>query len=196
MIGSAHHLLVQYGYPGLFLLLLLGIVGLPVPDETLVTAAGFLIGRGDLRLAPTFLAALLGSICGITLSFVLGRVVGFRLINRYGHWLHLTPARLAAVHRWYELAGRWTLTLGYFVPGLRHVVALAAGTSGLSWPSFALFAYGGALLWIAALLTLGYWIGEHRESGTLHAGRVILLACAAAALAAALYLALRRTRPR
>ncbi len=64
--------IAQYGYLGIFSLLVLGIVGLPVPDETLLTLAGYLVYRGQLLLIPTVLAALLGSLCGITLSYSSG----------------------------------------------------------------------------------------------------------------------------
>jgi len=40
----------RYGYLAIFLLLLLGIVGLPVPDETLLLFVGYLSFKGDLRL--------------------------------------------------------------------------------------------------------------------------------------------------
>ena len=78
------HWISEYGYFGLFSLLVLGIVGLPVPDETLLTFAGYLIFRGQLRLVPTMLAAFLGSACGITLSYTLGRLTGYFLIEKYG----------------------------------------------------------------------------------------------------------------
>jgi membrane protein DedA with SNARE-associated domain len=44
--------IAHYGYAGLFTLLLLGIVGLPVPDETLLVYAGYLIGKGELAAVP------------------------------------------------------------------------------------------------------------------------------------------------
>ena len=52
-----------YGYFAIFSLLVLGIVGLPVPDEFLLTGCGFLVFQGHLRLIPTFASALAGSAC-------------------------------------------------------------------------------------------------------------------------------------
>ena len=52
----------QYGYAALFALLVLGIVGLPIPDETLLTFAGYLAYRNDLRLSLTLLVGILGSL--------------------------------------------------------------------------------------------------------------------------------------
>ena len=64
--------LTTYGYPALFSILMFGIVGLPVPDETLLTFCGYLIYTGRLHFGPAFAAGFLGSTCGITLSYLIG----------------------------------------------------------------------------------------------------------------------------
>ena len=61
--------IMQYGCLAIFCLLMLGIVGLPVPDEVLLTFVGYLIFEHILNPVPAALAAFLGSICGITLSY-------------------------------------------------------------------------------------------------------------------------------
>ena len=126
-----------YGYTALFVLLMLGIAGLPVPDETLLTFTGYLIFKGTLNGYSAVATAFLGSACGITLSYVLGR---------------------------------WTLLIGYYIPGVRHFTAYVAGASWLEFPVFALFAYSGALLWSLSFITLGYCLGEQwsRLSDQLH----------------------------
>src|SRR5439155_3308224 len=99
---TVYQLIAQYGHLAIFCLLVLGIVGLPVPDETLLTFTGYLVFRGQLKLVPAFLAALLGSGCGITLRYVLGRTFGARLLHRYGRYIHLTEERIAYAHNWFE----------------------------------------------------------------------------------------------
>jgi membrane protein DedA with SNARE-associated domain len=150
----------RYGYLGLFLALVLGIVGLPIPDETLLTFAGYLAYRGKLRLAPAVASAILGSICGITLSYVLGRTFGLYLVHRYGRLLHITEDRLTRVQCWFNRTGRPVLTFGYFIPGIRHLTAYVAGASRLPLPVFALFAYSGGALWSGTFVGIGYFLGE------------------------------------
>ena len=53
--------ITQYGYFAIFLLLVCGIVGLPVPDETLLTFAGYLVFKGNLSLPLAFAAATMRS---------------------------------------------------------------------------------------------------------------------------------------
>jgi membrane protein DedA with SNARE-associated domain len=152
--------ITQYGYVAIFLLLVLGIVGLPVPDETLLTFTGYLVYKGHLSPPLAFVSALAGSASGITVSYTLGRIFGMALLHRFGKYIHLTPERLERAHAWFERIGHWALTLGYFIPGVRHLTAYAAGISNLEPPRFALFAYMGSVLWVTSFLSLGYFLGE------------------------------------
>jgi membrane protein DedA with SNARE-associated domain len=111
-------------------------------------------------LAPTLVASFLGSACGITISYGLGRFLGNRLLRAYGPYLGLTPQRIAEVHRWFERLGRWSLTFGYFLPGIRHLTAFAAGTSKLELTVFAPFTYAGAFLWSFFFVLAGYFLGK------------------------------------
>lgn len=175
---------------------MLGIVGLPVPDETLLTFSGYLIYAGHMRPVPAFLAALTGSMCGITVSYMLGRTFGASLIHRYGRYIHLTEARIAKAHEWFERAGRWGLTLGYFVPGVRHFTAYAAGMSELEPHVFAGFAYTGAFLWVSTFLTLGYFLGERWEAASASVHRWVFIGLAVLAVLGLLFLAARKLRAR
>ncbi len=152
--------ITQYGYVAIFSLLVLGIVGLPVPDETLLTFTGFLIYKGKLSLWGAFFAAFGGSACGITISFLLGRWLGLKIIHRYGKYLHLTETRLHRVHYWFERVGKFALTIGYYIPGVRHFTAYVAGSAELEYPVFAVYAYSGAFIWVTTFFCLGYFFGD------------------------------------
>jgi membrane protein DedA with SNARE-associated domain len=156
--------IAQYGYLAIFSLLVLGIVGLPVPDETLLTFSGYLIYKGHFSMLPAFAFAWAGTTCGISVSYWLGRKFGIALIHRYGRYARITEEHVAKAHAWFEKAGHWGLTFGYFVPGVRHLTAYAAGMSGLETRPFALFAYSGGFLWVASFLSLGYFLGERWEA--------------------------------
>jgi membrane protein DedA with SNARE-associated domain len=149
-----------YGYGALFVLLMLGIVGLPVPDETLLVFSGYLISRGTLNPALTLATTLLGSWCGISLSYWIGRTLGLGVVHRFGRFLHVDQRRLDRVHRWFEHSGHWALFGGYYIAGVRHLTAIIAGASKLGFGTFILFAWSGGVCWAAAFLSLGYFIGE------------------------------------
>ncbi len=137
-----------------------GIIGLPIPDETLMTFSGYLVFKGQLHIAPTIASAFLGSTCGITVSYLLGRSGGYALILRYGHWVHITQEKIDRVHEWLEHRGRWGLFIGYFIPGVRHLTALVAGTTRMRYSVFATFAYAGGLVWSTSFITAGFFLGK------------------------------------
>lgn len=150
--------LLRYGPIILFFLLALGIVGLPIPDETLLFIAGWMICKGKLSFFYTYLASLGGSMFGISLSYLLGLKTGPWLIKKWGPKLRITQAKVDRVHNWYEKIGKWTLIIGYFVPVVRHLTGYVAGSTRLSKKQFMLFAYTGAFLWVTTFLVLGYFI--------------------------------------
>ena len=174
-----------HGPAALFALLVLGIVGLPIPDETLLVFCGYLISRGKLSVWSTAIAAVAGTWCGITLSYYIGRVFGLGAVHKFGKYLHVTEAGLAKVHLWFDRMGHWALFVGYFIAGVRHFTAIVAGTSGLRFFSFASYAWTGGVVWVGCFLTMGYFLGERwREVAELvhkyvTEGSIVLALCAA-----------------
>jgi membrane protein DedA with SNARE-associated domain len=145
----------------LFFLLIFGIVGLPVPDEFLFVFCGFLIHDHILSLKWIWLGGALGSMCGITFSYLIGRTVGLGLLHsRLGKLMHVTDEHIEKVHKFFDRIGRWALFVGYYIPGVRHFTALVAGTSRLEYRSFAMFAYAGACVWVTSFISLGYWLAS------------------------------------
>ena len=186
--------ITRYGYAGIFLLLMLGIVGLPVPDETLLTFVGYLSFKGDLALLPSVAAAFLGSSAGISLSYGVGRIAGSHAVTKLSPKLHLSPEHLASGQIWLQRWGKYALIIAYFVPGVRHLVALLAGASNLPLTIFAPFAYCGALLWSATFIAIGYGLGEewHRQSLLVHRAVIILAVAVMLAILAGLLIIRRR----
>jgi membrane protein DedA with SNARE-associated domain len=174
---------------------MLGMFGLPVPDESILTFTGFLINKQLLHPVPAFLAVWGGSIFGITLNYLVGRFVGFPLLDKYGAYIHLSREKLNRARQWFERYGKWALAIGYFLPGLRHLSAFIAGASRLRFWIFAPFAYTGGLLWAATFVTLGYFVGEE-WARIIPQVRTYLWEVAAglAGLAAAAYLGLKIKR--
>jgi membrane protein DedA with SNARE-associated domain len=160
MLSGVFDWVVQNGPGALFILLLLGVVGLPIPDETLLVFCGYLISKGKLNPVTTFLAGVAGTWCGISLSYFIGRTFGLGVVHKFGKYLHITEERLAHVHKWFDRVGHWALFIGYFIAGVRHFTAIVAGTSRLRYLSFIAYAWTGGVVWVGGFLTLGYFLGE------------------------------------
>jgi membrane protein DedA with SNARE-associated domain len=186
----------HYGYVGIFFLLMLGIFGVPVPDEALLMFGGYLVYRGELGLISTIGAATLGCVCGISLSYGVGRTAGFYLLTEYGRFVRVTPERMEKVRAWFDRVGRWGLLFGFFIPGVRHLTAVIAGASKLRMSSFALFAYTGGLLWSTTFVVVGYVLGKDWERVSARLHRHLVLVAGLAVLLILLYVSLMLYRRR
>jgi membrane protein DedA with SNARE-associated domain len=164
----AEQFLAQYGYAAIFLLLCAGIVGPLIPDETIMVLAGVLIHRGTLHMVPAVLSGCAGSLCGITVSYYLGRRGVVWALKK------LAGPHLQKAHYWFEKYGRWTLFFGYFLAGVRHFTALIAGSTELGYREFATFAYPGGVIWVVTFISIGYFVGDQwpRLEHLIHNGAV------------------------
>jgi membrane protein DedA with SNARE-associated domain len=166
--------IAQYSYIGIFIALGLGIVGLPIPDETLMAYAGFLVFQGKLNYLYTILVAFAGTSCGITIGYILGRAFGNPFVKKYASKMHVNPNEIEHAENFYNRYGKFALFIGYFIPGVRHMTAIFAGTSLMPYRTFALFAYTGGFLWTITLVSLGYFLGEKWHHVYMYSHRFII----------------------
>lgn len=153
-------LITRYGYIGIFSALALGVVGLPVPDEVLLTYVGYNIFQGKMMYLPAIASAFLGSVTGISISFVIGSKLGLPFLRKFGPKIHISQARIEYTQSLFKKYGNAVLIIGYFIPGVRHLTAYLAGISRMDFRKFMIFAYSGALLWSITFISLGHELGE------------------------------------
>lgn len=153
----------SYGYIALFLLFFLGIIGMPLPEETLLVFSGFLVSIGQLAYWPTIAACYFGSIAAMTTAYWIGRGVGFPVIERYGKRFGLGYKLYQRTEQWFKRIGKWILPLGYFLPGVRQYTAYFSGITKLPFLVFILYTYTGGLFWSILFITLGWKLGEKWE---------------------------------
>lgn len=153
-------LMIHYQYLGLFLGLAGGIIGLPIPDEVLLTFVGYNITLNHMDFTTSLLTAYSGAIFGITLSYLLGMILGLPFLHKYGSYIGINEKRITYVHDLFDKWGGLLLFFGYFIPGVRSVTAFIAAVSGMNWAKFALFAYAGAIVWCTTFILLGEHVGN------------------------------------
>ena len=156
------HYITQYGYPGLYVILLVSILGLPLPDEFLLTFVGFLSFSGQLNPVLAIISSAAGSMTGITIAYFLGRFFEAKVLSHLKK--HAGVERLEKVLGWYHKHGGKLLAVGYFIPGVRHLSGYIAGLSRLSYRQFAFFSYLGAIAWTSLFIVLGRTLGSRWET--------------------------------
>jgi membrane protein DedA with SNARE-associated domain len=177
------HLIKEYGYVIVALLVAAENLGLPLPGESaLITAAAF-AARGSLWLPGVILSSTIGTIVGGSGGYWIGRAGGLRLVHRIGKFIGVGDAEIAKAHEFYARHGAKTVFLARFVAILRIVVGILAGVSEMPFARFTFYNALGGACWSVAIGVLAYTFGAnlpmlHRVLGTggLVAAGVVLLA--------------------
>ncbi|MCL6603228.1 MAG: DedA family protein [Paenibacillus sp.] len=159
MLTWIQELFADYGYSVLFFGLLLEFVALPFPGETTMAFAGFLSYTGRLEFMTLIIVAFAGTTIGMTITYFIGLKAGLPFIQRYGKWFFFSPSKLDKTQRWFEKYGSILISIGYFIPGVRHFTGYFSGIIALPFRKFAIYAYSGALFWILLFLGIGRIFG-------------------------------------
>lgn len=168
-----------------FAWLLVGGLGLPLPEDAAILAAGVLIERGA---ANPFLAiglVIAGVLLGDAILFFAARRLGPRAYERKLFQRVLPPDRRAKVERAYERYGGRLVFFARHVAGLRAAVFAMAGIHGMRPRRFLLWDAAAACISIPFVIGLGYFGAKHIEkmrAGIAAAHHYILLAVAIALL--------------
>jgi membrane protein DedA with SNARE-associated domain len=146
--------IVAYGAIVVFILIYIESFGAPVPGETAVITAGLLAAHGELHIVPLFIAVLLGSILGDSTGYLIGRTGGRALVRRFGSFVKLTPERYAMLEEKFRARGWPLVAVARFLPLMRQLNGLVAGTMEMPFGIFLPAQTVGAVLW-TSLWTLG-----------------------------------------
>lgn len=152
------------GYPGIFLLMAMESMILPVPSEMVMPFAGFLISSGEMKFILVVIFATLGSLAGSLISYYIGRYGGNRFVVRYGKYFLLNPEHLVKTEKWFASKGELTIFIGRFIPLVRHVISIPAGIGKMDIKKFILYTVLGAAIWNSFLTYIGYVLGNNWTS--------------------------------
>jgi len=158
--GTLHH----WGYLAVGAFLFLEDFGVPLPGETMLIAASLYAGAGHLNVWLVGLVGFAAAVLGDNVGYLIGRKGGRRLIERFGKYLFVTPARLDRAEAFFEKHGGQVVAIARFIEGLRQLNGVIAGTVEMPWRRFLLFNVLGAAVWVATWTSLGYLAGNHVET--------------------------------
>jgi len=155
-------ILDRTGYSGACFLMMLESMVFPVPSEAVMPFVGFLVADGRMDPGLAIMATSLGSIVGSLLSYALGYYGGRPLVLKLGRYLFLNPGDLNRAEIFFhKREGTVTVFIGRFIPVIRHLISIPAGTGRMPLPPFVLSTLAGATLWNSFLLWLGMVLREN-----------------------------------
>ena len=189
--------LLLYGYPVLFGVVLAGSVGIPIPTDLFVLAAGGFVASGDLDLATVVALVFAAAILGDCLVFAVARWLGHEVVVRHGGRIGLGEARLAAARtRFGAVLGLSVFMTRWLLTPLSLPATVLAALGGYRVFAFAAIAAVGEMIWTGIFVGVGYAFGESWSSLTdwVDDSAGLLAGLCLAAVAAGLLVYLLRSR--
>lgn len=158
----------QFGYFGVFLLIMIENVFPPIPSEVILTFGGFMTTYSDMTRVGVIIAATAGSVIGAMILYSIGLFLDVarleKIVDRWGGLLHLSRKDIYRADAWFDKYGPWTVLLCRLVPLIRSLISIPAGMSNMNFPLFILLTTMGSLIWNTALVTIGAAVGDNWTS--------------------------------
>lgn len=151
------------GYAALAALIAGETMGIPLPGETALIAAGVLASEGHLSLELVILIAAGSAIVGDNIGFWLGRKGGRRLLELPGPLARHRQGVLERGERIFRRHGAKTVFFGRWFSGLRIASAWLAGVNRMPWGTFLVYNALGGIAWAVSVGMLSYWAGHSAD---------------------------------
>ena len=153
--------ILDMGYMGIFLLMMIESSFIPFPSEIVLIPAGYLAQQGEMSITLIFSVALLGSMVGAFMNYFLAYFIGRKLLLQYGKYIFISNASMEKMEQFFQKHGPISTFSGRLVPGIRQLISIPAGLSKMSLLPFSLYTALGAGIWSMVLILLGYLLGEN-----------------------------------
>ncbi len=155
------NLMQEYGYFGMFFLMVLEAVVIIIPSEAILATGGILASSGIFSFWGAFFIGLLGSVfCAIAIYFM-GYFGGREFIKRYGKYFFMKEEDLEKSDSWFSRYGMFGALIGRNFPIIRTLISLPIGIMHLSFWKFLLFTTIGSIPWTFAFVYVGFTLGNN-----------------------------------
>jgi membrane protein DedA with SNARE-associated domain len=154
----------HFTYAGLFVVLLMCGLGLPLPEDVALLAGGYLVHRGITRYPLTLLVSLVGVVAGDNSLFFLGRRFGTGLVRYFGISRPDSQLQIERIRGFMDRHGHRAIFYARFLAGLRALIYLTAGSFGVSPNRFLIYDFAGAVISVPVVVSIGYVFGGELEA--------------------------------
>ncbi len=162
------HIIEQFGYFGVFFLILIENVFPPIPSEVILLFSGFFSSYTSLSVFYMILASTLGSFLGAIILYYIGKIFNKerlkKIVNgRLGKILFLKENDIDKADEWFDNKGSKSVFFCRFVPIVRSLISIPAGMSEMPMGKFIIYTICGSMIWNTVLICLGYRLGSNWE---------------------------------
>lgn len=155
--------------PDLLIYILLGLSAFvenvfpPAPGDTITAFGAFLVGTNRLQFLSMFISTTIGSLAGFMFLFWIGSLLGRRFFVERDFWYFKTEDIIRA-ETWFRKYGYFLILINRFLPGIRSVISIVGGISGLQVFKVFLLAFVSSAIWNLIWIGMGYSLGSNWET--------------------------------
>lgn len=135
-------------------------LGLPLPEDIPLVAAGYLIWQGTLEWTPTLLVTLIGVLGGDCILFYLGQRIGIQILEKDRMQSIFSPAKVRRTRAYFRKYGDRLIFFARFVAGFRAIVFFMAGALKVKFRRFFLLDGIASLISVPLWVLMGYGLGH------------------------------------
>jgi membrane protein DedA with SNARE-associated domain len=181
------------GLPGVFLLMTLESMCIPIPSDATMLFAGFNVHEGEYSLFAVTAVGVLANLTGSWVAYAVGYYGRLELVERHGNKLHIKQSHLALADRWFERWGAPAVFFSRMLPIVRTFISLPAGVARMPFWRFSVLTVLGCVPWVFALAFAGKQAADNWKDwrDSLH---YVDYAVAALIVVGIVYLVMRRRR--
>ena len=154
------NIVLNLGYPGLFVLIMLESTLIPIPSELVMPFAGYLAMKGEFSLPVILVINSAAALVGSGICYWLGVVGGKPLLVKYGKFFLVRAKDLERTESFFSRHGKATILIGRFLPVVRHIISVPAGIARMPLVPFFTQTFIGSTIWGTVLILLGYKLGD------------------------------------
>ncbi len=166
--------ILDMGYMGIFLLMMIESSFIPFPSEVVLIPAGYLAQQGEMNIIAVFLAAIFGSLAGAFINYFGALIIGRQLLIRFGKYIFISNSSMEKMEDFFQKHGPISTFTGRLIPGIRQLISIPAGLSKMPLLPFSLYTALGAGIWSMVLIMLGYILGKNQELITTYLHQITL----------------------
>lgn len=157
------NIMEQFGYIGIFMLIMLENLFPPIPSEVILTFGGFMTTYTKLSVFGLVVASSVGSVAGAIILYGIGLLLDVRrlekIVEKWGSILRLTKKDIHKANDWFSKYGAWTVFFCRFIPLIRSLISIPAGMAHMNFGIFVLLTTLGTVIWNVVLINIGAAVG-------------------------------------
>lgn len=154
------------------------LIGFFFPGDSVLFTLGFLVQGSasfklDLNINLVVIVLFIAAILGNNVGYIFGRKIGPRLFKKPNSLL-FRQENIQKAQDFYDKYGGKTIVISRFIPVVRTFVPLIAGVAKMKFKTFLFFNVIGAILWVAGVTYLGFFLGFYLQKIGVEVDTILL----------------------